>query len=107
MAHHAYNVYTTLYLAILRRETNETFNMDILPKAFRKHDPAAADQVEAAYLKLCSLADPSDFISVSKQLLDRLGGPAWQGVHDPYPGDMPFSAQLRMRLMSKFAPKRM
>lgn len=106
MAHHAYNIYTTLYLGILRKEQNETFNMDILPKAFRKHDPASAEEVAAGYLKLCSTGDPGDFIRISAQLLDRLGGPAWHGVNDPYPTHMPFGARLRLRLQSKFAPKR-
>jgi hypothetical protein len=106
MAHHAYNTYTTLYMAILRIEKNETYNMDILPKVFRKHDPAAAEEVEAAYLKLCSTADPADFIRINKRLLDRIGGPAWHGVHDPFSGDMTFGAKLRIRLLSRLAPRR-
>jgi predicted nucleotidyltransferase len=105
MAHLGYNVYSSLYLAILLKETRETFNMDIIAKQFRKHDPAAAAEIEAAYLKLCAQGDGADFLQISAKLLDRLGGPAWHGLNDPYPFDMPLGAMLKVRLREKFMPK--
>lgn len=81
--HHAAMVFNSICLAIIKLETGEMVSVEHLPKKLRQHDPAAAQTLQCAYLKICMDGDTSDFINSAGALLDRLGGPAWWGVCEP------------------------
>ncbi|HWW73163.1 MAG TPA: nucleotidyltransferase domain-containing protein [Duganella sp.] len=81
--HCAAVVLNSICLAIIKFETGETLSFEHLPKKLREHDPAAAQTLECAYLKVCMNGDTNDFINSAGALLDRLGGPAWSGVSEP------------------------
>lgn len=81
--HLAALLYNSISFAILRAETGWAYRNERLPREFSAHDPHWSQALHAGLVALGAGLGSGEFIRVGGALLDRLGGPLWDGTSEP------------------------